>query len=344
MTDLNVDAEFEELLVKYQAAAFLDSELSRVTIVPRVEMVGKWMKEGDLGFVYGLRGSGKTWFINFITQHLGAGKSLHNWVIPNACNIVYVDGEMPAEDAKKRIEGLGVTGRVRLLNHELLWQESQLVMNLTDPALQKVITALCVADKAKLLVLDNLSCLFRGIKENDNDAWEAVLNWLLDLRRQKIAVLIVHHAGRSGVGMRGASRREDAAFWVVKIEKIEEGENGSKGARFRTIFEKQRNSQEREWDKDWNVVTEEDGKVNFTASEVELETRILELITDGVEYASEIAKALGCESYTVSRKVKRLIDQKLVKKSGKRYVQPEKPPIRGNTSTRWWSAITTPIC
>ncbi len=40
-----------------------------------------------------------------------------------------------------------------------------------------------------------------------------MLPWLLDLRRRKIAVVIVHHAGRSGE-MRGTSKREDNVFWI----------------------------------------------------------------------------------------------------------------------------------
>jgi hypothetical protein len=68
------------------------------------------------------------------------------------------------------------------------------------------------------------------MKENDNDAWEAVLSWLLELRRKRIAVLIVHHAGVNG-RTRGGSRREDAAFWVIKVEQIINCSRDEVGAR-----------------------------------------------------------------------------------------------------------------
>ena len=35
------------------------------------------------------------------------------------------------------------------------------------------------------------------MRENDADDWEAVLPWLLTLRRKGIAVCIIHHSGRS---------------------------------------------------------------------------------------------------------------------------------------------------
>jgi hypothetical protein len=94
--------------------------------------------------------------------------------------------------------------------------------------------------EAKCLVLDNLSTLVSGVKGNDSDAWEKMLGWLLDLRRRRIAVIVVHHAGRNGE-MRGTNRREDAAFWVIKLEdKLEShaGQGAGRRAHFISLFTK----------------------------------------------------------------------------------------------------------
>jgi len=114
--------------------------------------------------------------------------------------------------------------------------QAQLTMNLADPLTQKVITELCIIKEAKVLVLDNLSCLTSGVKENDADAWEMLLGWLLDLCRRRIAVVIVHHAGRSGGFMRGTTRREDPAAWIIKVEAT--NDPSLKGAQFETSFTK----------------------------------------------------------------------------------------------------------
>src|SRR6516225_4782600 len=119
---------------------------------------------------------------------------------------------------------------------------SRSVANLTEPKQQKIVTELCTQKNAKLLILDNLSCLFSGLKENDADSWELVLNWLLDFRRRRIAVLIVHHAGRCGDHMRGTSKREDAVFWVISIKEITDRPPNQDGAYFSSDFTKQRNS------------------------------------------------------------------------------------------------------
>ena len=45
--------------------------------------------------------------------------------------------------------------------------------------------------------------------------------WLLRLRRQGVAVLLVHHAGRSG-NPRGTSKREDVLDTVIQLKHPED--------------------------------------------------------------------------------------------------------------------------
>jgi putative DNA primase/helicase len=59
-------------------------------------------------------------------------------------------------------------------------------------------------DGVELLILDNLSSLTAGLRENDSDAWSPIQEWLLRLRRRGISVLIVHHAGKRGALKTGA--------------------------------------------------------------------------------------------------------------------------------------------
>ena len=83
------------------------------------------------------------------------------------------------------------------LQHEGLFHRTSTVLNLTNPTAQAAILEKCQGDEIEILFLDNLSCLFSGIKENDADAWERVVPWLLDLRRSRIAVVFIAHAGRN---------------------------------------------------------------------------------------------------------------------------------------------------
>jgi DNA-binding transcriptional ArsR family regulator len=310
---------FEELLTKYSAAICTSEQLERLDIPSRKFLVGQWMREGDLGFVFGERGSGKTWFIDAIASHLSTGRDLHDWSIPAAADVLLIDGEMPLDAARDRLKGISKANqRLHVLHHEKLFDQCGLAMNLTNERAQRIVTELCVRKSIKLLILDNLSCLFSGMKENDADEWEKVLNWLLDLRRRHIAVLIVHHAGTSG-RMRGTTRREDAAFWVIRVDEIKDREQQEKGARFETTFEKQRNSDQREWPREWTFQTEVSGEVSIGCKGISFDEKVLELIQAGLTSATEIAEELGVAKSTVSKAAKRLIDKKLVEQNGRSY-------------------------
>jgi AAA domain len=194
-----------------------------------------------------------------VTAPIGPWKSLVK--VP----VVYVDGEMPAEDMKIRMYLLGITSEnFTLLNHELLAlrTETQCDINLMNPATQRAITALCVYKKARVLILDNLSTLSSGLKENDNDEWDKVKGWLLHLRRLGITVIILDHQGKN-YEHRGASRKEDNVTWVIKLTNLKKRGDGFVGAKFRSDFEKNRNDpagyQSIEWsyayDKQTHILT-----------------------------------------------------------------------------------------
>jgi putative DNA primase/helicase len=89
-----------------------------------------------------------------------------------------------------------------------------------------------------LLVLDNLSTLCTTGSESASDAWVPMQNWLLKLRRQGVAVLLIHHAGTNG-RQRGTSRREDALDTVIALRRPEDYAP-EQGARFEIHFEKLR--------------------------------------------------------------------------------------------------------
>jgi RecA-family ATPase len=317
------EKEFIDALAqKYEAALHTSEQLETLEIPKRRFLLGNWMREGDLGFVFGERGAGKTFLVDALVTYLSAGKALAEWAVPEPVSVLLVDGEMPLDAHRDRIKGMQPGNPLlHVLHHESLFDMTGLAMNLTDPRQQKAITALCVKLSKKLLVLDNLSCLFSGMKENDADAWELVLNWLLDLRRRKIAVLIVHHASRSGT-MRGTSKREDAAFWIIRVEEAKNRPEEETGAKFQTIFEKQRNSPLREWTMEWTFQTEADGQVSIGCVEIAFSGKVLQLIQDGLHSATDIADELKSTKGTISKTAQKLKNQNLIEIDGRGQYRP----------------------
>jgi len=110
------------------------------------------------------------------------------------------------------------------------------VGNLGSPLVQAEVE--CWLDGVELLILDNLSSLTVGVRENDGDAWAQIQDWLLRLRRRGISVLIIHHTGKHG-GQRGTSRREDVLDTSFSLRQPSDY-TIDQGARFEVHIEKGR--------------------------------------------------------------------------------------------------------
>jgi hypothetical protein len=117
---------------------------------------------------------------------------------------------MPAADLQERLRVITSTEVEPPLPEYLRIAASDLrrdgLPDLADPQAQQFYADI-VAD-ADLIIVDNVSTLCRGLKENDADTWTPVQNWLLVQRRVGKSVLVIHHAGKSGQ-QRGTSRKEN---------------------------------------------------------------------------------------------------------------------------------------
>jgi putative DNA primase/helicase len=298
------------------------SELHSLTLTPRKKLLGDWLCEGDLGFIFAFRGVGKTWFALGMAQALSGGGKLGDWQAHESVKVLYVDGEMPPDLIRDRCAGLedSNTGKLEFLNHEILFERSGKVLNITKPEVQQAITQRCVNTGAKVLILDNLSTLASGMRENEADSRELVNNWLLDLRRRKIAVIIIHHAGRSGE-MRGTSKREDNVFWIIALDDAKENSDDKRGARFISRFTKpSRNTQEEIPAYEWHFVTDSATcEVSISHQLAQTMDVFLGLIEDGLSECSEIAEEMKTSKASVSRIAKQAMKSKKIIKVGREY-------------------------
>lgn len=123
--------------------------------------------------------------------------------------------------------------------------------------------------------------------------------------------------GSSG-GIRGTSRREDAAFWIIALDDAKKQADDKRGARFISRFTKpSRNTQDEIPCFEWHVVTDQvTGEVSVGCKPAQTMDVFLGLIEDGVTERGQIAQEMKTSPATVSRLAKRAIDAgKIIKKS-----------------------------
>lgn len=199
-----------------------------------------WLMQKSLGMVHARRGVGKTHFALAVAFAVAGGGQYLAWRAPKARDVLYIDGEMPAQLMQKRLRELAsgsgnLPETFRFISPD---RQEKPMPDLATMAGQAEIDAL-VHDDTALIVVDNLSCLVRsGGAENESESWTAVSEWALRHRRGGRAVLFIHHSGKSGV-QRGTSKREDLLDVVINLRRPPEYDD-SDGAVFDIYFEKAR--------------------------------------------------------------------------------------------------------
>ena len=144
-----------------------------------------------------------------IARGIAIGEDVGPWRAGDqAVKVYYLDGEMPAELMQQREIAFGdASDNLILISHEVLFERTGLVLNLRLPEVQKAHGLVHRRRLQGRLHRQSLDARQRREGKRERRVGTAAPR-LPDLRRKKIAVVLVHHAGRSGE-MRGTSRRED---------------------------------------------------------------------------------------------------------------------------------------
>jgi hypothetical protein len=216
------------------------AELLRAEFPPRSLMLAPWLPEKGLAMIFAPRGVGKTWVALSIAHAIASGGNFLRWRAPQPRRVLYIDGEMPAVTLQERYGTVVVASKTDALaeNFRLVAADFQPdgLPDLADAEAQRFYD-LTIAD-ADLIIVDNLSTIARGLRENEADSFGPVQSWMLAQRAAGRSVLAVHHAGKGG-GQRGTSRKEDTLDTVISLTRPP-GYEANEGARFEVRFTKSR--------------------------------------------------------------------------------------------------------
>lgn len=216
------------------------TELLSLELPPREYVLEPVIPRRGLVMLYAPRGIGKTYTALSIAYAVAAGGVALKWRAPQPRRVLYVDGEMPMEALQERLAQIvdGSETEAPPQNLQLLAADHQRTRmpDLSTATGQAELEPFL--DSVELLILDNLSTLVRGEGESEADSWIPIQDWLLQLRRRGIAVLLVHHAGKNG-SQRGTSKREDVLDTVISLKRPSDYD-AAQGARFEVHLEKAR--------------------------------------------------------------------------------------------------------
>jgi len=264
-----------------------------------------WLQEKSSNMVYGSRGVGKTHFSVGLAVALATGQKFLKWDVSKPVGVFLVDGEMALDEFRNRVTNHlpeEPPASLYFLNSEVVYQRQHCDLVLTGQSAQEAITQILDDHPdIKVLILDNISCLFAGIRESKKEDWEPINAWLIRLRHRGIATILVHHAGKGG-DQRGTSGREDSLDVVIQLNEPK-GYQSEEGCHFELKFTKARSVKGDEVS-DLDVrLTEDNGQLVWQCQPLEESNleRVRRLIEDGVKGTKDIAEELGISQGWVSR-------------------------------------------
>lgn len=281
---------------------------------PRRNLLAPWLPAQGLAMVYAFRGIGKTHLSLGIAYAVASGGTFLRWQAQEPAGVLFLDGEMPAAVIQERLAYIaGGADRepaapLLIVNPDL---QPQGMPDLSSAAGQAAVDAL-LTDDIRLIVIDNISTLVRGGKENEAESWLPVQAWALRQRALGRSVLFIHHAGKGGQ-QRGTSRREDVLDTVIALRRPADYAPED-GAVFEVHFEKARGLHGADVQPFEARLTQgPDGTQVWTTRSVEDSTveRVADLLNEGLSQA-EIAAELDLHKSNVSRAARKAREQGLV--------------------------------
>ncbi len=215
-------------------------DLLNMDFPPRENVLDPWLPRQGLAMIHARCGIGKTHLSLGIAYAVASGSDFLRWQAPEPRGVLLIDGEMPASALQERLAKITVaadhepTAPFKIITPDL--QERGMPNLCTEEGRDLIQEH--VTDDIDLIIVDNLSTLARGGRENDAESWEPVQLWALGQRARGKSLLFIHHSGKGGQ-QRGTSKKEDVLDTVITLRRPPDYDPKD-GAVFEVHFEKSR--------------------------------------------------------------------------------------------------------
>ncbi|MHC4267854.1 MAG: AAA family ATPase [Planctomycetota bacterium] len=181
------------------------NEFIKLRMVDRKPIIKFWLKEGQVYFVVGEAGVGKTRFTMELATAIYQGRDCFpgaengRWKVVMPVKPLYIDGEMPhemlteiAEQAAQGGKQVPTLSKIVLMNKEV-----EPSLNLNSEEMRDIIYKILIDGGYGLVVLDNVFTLWEGLNHKDEVEWSPTNQWFLKLRSKNIAVIISDHLNKA---------------------------------------------------------------------------------------------------------------------------------------------------
>lgn len=210
-------------LIAARAAEFKLYTINEFMAMPQYKqnwLISKVLPLGELGFIVGNRGSGKTFFTLDMIIHLANGwEWRHLKVRPS--KVIYYAAE-GANGLQNRVAAWERFNDKAARCDNLLLLAPEAGLNLADPVDYAAMTVMLQqAGGADLIVIDTFSQVTPGLDENSGQVMsELIARTVKWARRNGCMVLFVGHTGKnSDAGLRGWSGLQAAADVIISVER-----------------------------------------------------------------------------------------------------------------------------
>lgn len=207
-------------------------ELLTMNITKRERLTGQWLLEGSSVLLAGGAGSGKSFFLHYLSSCLACGVKCLDWETKRT-SVTVLDGEMAIEEIQTRLLEInstlpyvaGVTPKLNIICKDNFLQKKQPL-----PNLRNVMDRMAIFDMlevgTKVLVVDNLNIFFSGKDENTPDFWVDVEKLVSECYEREITPILVHHSPKSNPDApSGSSKNERVAEVIIMVSKVQHGED-----------------------------------------------------------------------------------------------------------------------
>jgi KaiC/GvpD/RAD55 family RecA-like ATPase len=250
-------------------------ELLMARFKDRRHLLFPWLREQENCMVYAATGIGKSLFALSAAMAVAGNGDYLGWK-PDAAphgswRVLYVDGEMHIADIQERLQQLrdGMPGldKVALDGHlRFLARQHQdagvQFPSITEYAGQQFVLQYLQAGKFDLVVLDNFSTLGEVEDENAAASFNAIQQFLLQLKVLGVATILVHHTGKAEDNFRGSSKLAATFETIIQLERPEVAHKNNAAWKVRTVTAEPGGARFRvKWDKVRSGATQPRGRI-----------------------------------------------------------------------------------